>query len=49
MLAIRRPDGQFVTNPSPEDSIESGDVLITIGTDAQLEALAVFASHPIDG
>ena len=49
VLAIRRPDGQFVTNPSPEDSIESGDVLITIGTDAQLEALAVFASHPIDG
>ena len=49
VLAIRRPDGQFVTNPSPEDTIESGDVLITIGTDAQLEALAVYASHPIDG
>ncbi len=46
VLAIRRPDGRFVTNPSPEDSIESGDVLISIGTAEQLEALAVFANRP---
>jgi voltage-gated potassium channel len=49
VLAIRRPDGRFVTNPSPEDSMESGDVLISIGTAEQLEALAVFADHPVDG
>ncbi len=46
VLAIRRPDGRFVTNPSPEDSIEAGDVLITIGTAEQLEALVVFANRP---
>ncbi len=45
VLAIRRPDGRFVTNPSPEDSIEPGDVLITIGTAEQLEALVVFANR----
>ena len=45
VLAIRRPDGRFVTNPSPEDSIEAGDVLITIGTAEQLEALVVFANR----
>jgi voltage-gated potassium channel len=45
VLAIRRPDGRFVTNPSPEDSIEADDVLITIGTAEQLEALVVFANR----
>ena len=49
VLAIRRPDGRFVTNPSPEDSMESGDVLISIGTAEQLEALAVFANQSVDG
>jgi voltage-gated potassium channel len=39
VLAIRRPDGTFVTNPSPEHTIESGDVLIGIGTADQLGAL----------
>ena len=36
VLAIRRADGRFVTNPSPEDSIDSGDVLISVGTAEQL-------------
>jgi voltage-gated potassium channel len=49
VLAIRRPDGRFVTNPSPEDTIEAEDVLISIGTAEQLEALAAFANRPIDG
>ena len=48
VLAIRRPDGRFVTNPSPEDTIEAEDVLISIGTGEQLEALAVFANRPMD-
>jgi len=46
VLAIRRPDGRFVTNPSPEDTIEAADVLISIGTADQLEALAAIANRP---
>ncbi len=46
VLAIRRPDGSFLTNPSPEDIIEAGDVLISVGTAEQLEALVAFASLP---
>jgi voltage-gated potassium channel len=45
VLAIRRPDGSFVTNPSPEDAIRAGDVLISVGTDEQLDALAEFAAQ----
>jgi len=45
VLAIRRPDGGFVTNPSPEDAIEAGDVLIGVGTALQLRALAEFATR----
>ena len=48
VLAIRRPDGRFVTNPSPEDTIEAADVLICIGTAEQLEALVMFANQPMD-
>jgi voltage-gated potassium channel len=47
VLAIRRPDGRFITNPSPEDTIEAEDVLISIGTAEQLEALAAFANRPV--
>lgn len=45
VLAIRRPDGIFVTNPSPEDVIEAGDVLISVGTAEQLAALTEFAAR----
>jgi K+/H+ antiporter YhaU regulatory subunit KhtT len=34
-----------VTNPLPEDTIEAGDVLISIGTAEQLEALVAFADR----
>ena len=44
VLAIRRPDGSFVTNPTPEDSLEAGDVLISVGTEEQLRALAEYAA-----
>jgi voltage-gated potassium channel len=40
VLAVRNPDGVFVTNPSPEHVIAAGDVLISVGTAAQLSALA---------
>jgi hypothetical protein len=46
VLAIRRPEGGFVTNPSPEDVIESGDVLISVDAAQQLEALARYAERP---
>jgi voltage-gated potassium channel len=46
VLAIRRPQGEFITNPSPEDVITSGDVLISVGTAEQLEALARYAARP---
>jgi voltage-gated potassium channel len=46
VLAIRRPDGVFVTNPSPESVISAGDVLISVGTAEQLGALASFAANP---
>jgi voltage-gated potassium channel len=39
VLAVREADGSFTTNPSPETVIESGHVLIAIGTEAQLAAL----------
>jgi len=45
VLAIRHPDGGFVTNPSPETVIAAGDVLISVGTAGQLEALADFAAR----
>ncbi len=40
VLALRAPDGAFVTNPPPEARIEPGHVLIAIGTRDQLGALA---------
>lgn len=44
VLAIRRPDGPFITNPSPEHVVETGDVLIGIGTADQLAALAALVA-----
>jgi len=46
VLAIRRPDGGFVTNPVPEDVIEAGDVLISVGTADQLGTLGRYATSP---
>jgi len=43
VLAIRRPDGSFTPNPSPEDQLAAGDVLIGVGTAEQLAALTTFA------
>jgi len=39
ILAVCRPDGEFVTNPPPEHVISAGDVLIGVGTAEQLRAL----------
>jgi voltage-gated potassium channel len=39
VLALREPDGSFVTNPAPDAEIRAEHLLIAIGTEAQLEAL----------
>ncbi len=39
VLALREQDGSFNTNPSPDTTINAGQVLIAIGTPAELEAL----------
>jgi voltage-gated potassium channel len=49
VLAIRRPDNSFVTNPSPEAVIELGDVLISVGTEGQLQSLASFVGRAAEG
>lgn len=40
VLALRRQDGSFVTNPAPELRVEAGDILIGAGTPVQLDNLA---------
>ena len=45
VLAIRRPDGSFITNPSPEVVIQTGDVLIGVGTAEQLKSLGRFVAR----
>jgi voltage-gated potassium channel len=43
ILALRDGDGGFTTNPPPETVLEAGQILIAIGTEAQLKALAAAA------
>ena len=39
MIALRKPDGTFDVTPNPDETIDVGDVLITIGTEPELKAL----------
>ena len=39
VLALREEHGDFHTNPSPDTTIEPGQVLIAIGTSDELQAL----------
>lgn len=39
ILAIRKPGGEFDTNPSPNTVIEENDILITAGTREEIDAL----------
>ena len=39
ILAISRKSGKLVANPSAEETIQTGDILITLGTREQLAAL----------
>ena len=45
VLAMRRPDGTFTPNPSPEAEVKAGDVLIGVGTESQLSALAEYSGR----
>jgi voltage-gated potassium channel len=40
ILALRDAEGAFTTNPPPETVLEAGQILIAIGTEVQLKALA---------
>lgn len=40
VLAVRSADGSFLTNPSPDVQLQASQLLIAIGTEAQLKALA---------
>ena len=38
VLAVRKREGELRTNPSPDTTIEAGDLLIAIGTESELRA-----------
>ena len=40
ILAVRPAEGDLRTNPSPDTAIDAGDLLIAIGTESELRALA---------
>jgi len=40
VIALRRRDGTFNTTPSPDIALEVGDVVIAVGTNDELSALA---------
>jgi voltage-gated potassium channel len=44
VLALREPDGSFVTNPAPDQVLAGGQVLIAIGTKTELAALEALAA-----
>ena len=44
VLALRYPDGSFLTNPPATAAIEPGQVLIAVGTDEQVAALQRLAT-----
>jgi voltage-gated potassium channel len=43
VLALRGEGGEFVTNPPPETVLSAGQVMVVIGTSAQLAALVAVA------
>ena len=44
VLAVREPDGTFRTNPPPDTRIHAGQVIIAIGTQQELDALAAYVA-----
>ena len=48
VLAVREPDGSFVTNPSPSQTLRADQVLIVIGTAGEVGSLQAIASGAAD-
>jgi voltage-gated potassium channel len=48
VLALRNPDGSFVTHPDPDIAMAVGQILIAIGTDDHLRALAKAVAGPAE-
>ena len=46
VLALRNPDGTFLTNPDPDTPLRAGQILIAIGTGDHLRALNAAAQAP---
>ena len=49
VLALRNPDGTFLTNPDPDTELVAGQILIAIGTDEQLQSLVAAVGTPAAG
>ena len=49
VLALRRVDGSFTTNPDPDTLIEPRQILITVGTDDDVHRLEDLAGAPSGG
>ena len=45
IIAIKKANGNLITNPKPSDYIESSDILIVLGNAIQLEKLNKMANH----
>ena len=46
VIAVQKPDGRFDATPSPDTALEVGDVVIAVGTVAELQQLEeLFAEH----
>ena len=39
VIAVQKPDGRFDATPSPDTALEVGDVVIAVGTVAELQQL----------
>ncbi|BEK94974.1 potassium channel family protein [Nocardia seriolae] len=48
LLALRTSEGRFITNPTDETELHAGDILIVLGTPAQLDAVRAEATPQAD-
>lgn len=49
VVAIRAPDGRFHTNPPDDRPLSTGDTLIVMGTDEQLNSVEGLCKRPATG
>jgi len=45
VVAIKKPDGKMVFNPSPDTTLPDGDILVAIGHREQLDELERLAGE----